>query len=155
MHYPDLSNECQVDSGPTVRAVGWLANGHAFTSGAVSDAFVEKLRRDLRSSWQPCVACGVHFCDFCPSHRFGGSRNVWFPSDSVKYVAPELILHYIEFHSYRPPDEFVEAVTKCPEQGSDEFLGLLSRFENWWDGQPQGGLDGSRRSSLNARPHRE
>jgi hypothetical protein len=28
------------------------------------------------------------------------------------YVCPALILHYILDHSYRPPDEFVQAVTQ-------------------------------------------
>jgi len=30
----------------------------------------------------------------------------------VNYAAPTLIVHYIENHKYRPPDEFIEAVIR-------------------------------------------
>jgi SAM-dependent methyltransferase len=61
---------------------------------------------------------------------------VWIPTKTLKYVAPELIVHYIEAHSYLPPQEFITAVMACPPQGSKAFFKLLSGFENWWDAPP-------------------
>ena len=61
----------------------------------------------------------------------------------LKFVVPELIVHYIEAHCYLPPQEFIAAVMQCPPQGCAEFFQLLSGFENWWDAQqiapPNGG----------------
>jgi len=136
--YPDLATECQADSGPAVRAIGWLGVGHSFTVGSVAEAFVERLRAHIIDAWQPCFAAGKHHCEFCTDRLVGGSANIWFPTQRLKFVVPELIVHYIEFHCYRPPDEFIEAVMACPPQGSDEFFNLLSRFQNHWDGRPLG-----------------
>lgn len=133
MFYPDLATECQVDAGPKVRAIGWLSVDHPFAVGSVEDVVVERLRAHISTAWQPLMTAGVHFCEFCPDHRVGGSANIWFPTQNVKYVAPELIVHYIEYHCYRPPDEFIEAVLTCPSQESNEFFRLLSQFDNHWD----------------------
>ena len=43
------------------------------------------------------------------------------------YVAPELIAHYIDAHEYRPPDEFVESVLKCPRMSTKEYFKALRR----------------------------
>jgi hypothetical protein len=79
---------------------------------------------------------GFHCCEFCPPRSDGrftrGHRNVWIPADSVVYVAPELILHYIEAHGYRPPDEFITAVIACPEQGSETYRERMRQFPAWW-----------------------
>ncbi len=75
-----------------------------------------------------------------------GFKNVWIPagwrvlvgSGGVRvlrplvYVAPELIVHYIEAHGYRPPDEFIQAVLRCPPQDSPAFHKRMSRFPFRW-----------------------
>jgi hypothetical protein len=114
MFYPDLATQCQVDFGPSVRAIGWLSAGHPFAVGSVEDDFVDRLRTHIAGAWQPCVTAGRHYCEFCPDRRVGGNSNVWFPTHHIKYVAPELIVHYIEYHCYQPPDEFIKAVMSCP-----------------------------------------
>lgn len=142
MFHPDLSNECPMDRGDHVRAVGWLGESHPFAVGPVSPEFLVALRAHVDSAWQPVVCAGPHFCDLCPEPRAGersrksrpgAAGNVWIPAADVVYVAPELIVHYIEAHQYRPPDEFVAAVLACPSQGSAEFHDRLRRFPRWWD----------------------
>lgn len=136
MFYPDLSRECQADRGLYVRAVGWLSRDHVFATGGVPPEFLEVLREHLRDPWQPVFSMGVHRCEFCPpskDRRFtGGSRNVWIPAESVVYVAPELVLHYIEAHAYRPPDEFITAVLDCPQQGSAAYRQRMRQFPASW-----------------------
>jgi len=136
MHYPDLSHECQVDRGPYVRAVGWLSRDQEFPTATTSQEFLEALRRHLREPWQPVTAGGTHRCEFCPPLRngcyIGGSRNIWISGDGVVYVAPELVLHYIEVHGYRPPDAFITAVIDCPEQSSAQYLARMREFPAWW-----------------------
>ena len=57
---------------------------------------------------------------------------MWIPTESVVYVAPELVTHYVEVHGYQPPVEFIAAVLACPPQGSLEFHQLLACFPQWW-----------------------
>ena len=35
-----------------------------------------------------------------------GSANVFVPGRNVLYMAPSLVVHYIDAHGYRPPDDF-------------------------------------------------
>jgi hypothetical protein len=83
---------------------------------------------------------GVYFCEFCPprsNNRVGGSREVLIPTADCVYIAPDLILHYITAHNYRPPDEFIKAVEDCPEQGRQPFMDLIRPFlEAWRLGSP-------------------
>jgi len=62
-----------------------------------------------------------------------GYRNVWIPAANAVYIAPEMILHYIRGHSYRPPDEFVEAVLVAPDQGSEDYMALIGQFQPPFD----------------------
>jgi hypothetical protein len=70
---------------------------------------------------------GWHSCELCRVAPARGVYNVWIPSDAALYVAPELVVHYIEAHQYRPPDEFIAAVLACPEQGTAEYLRLVGQ----------------------------
>ena len=162
MFYADLSTECQVDAGAQVRAVGWLAKRggvlglfggrHPLTVGEVDAALVDRLREHTCHAWQPVVAAGFHRCEFCSDHRAAGSDNVWIPTPSLKYVAPELTIHYIEAHCYLPPQEFISAVMACPPQASEAFFQLMSGFKNWWDAQPSGCRQGRDSASVDNPP---
>ena len=94
----------------------------------------------------PCVTCGDSspesgtYCGQCGARSYlghwrqaSGCRNLLVPSANAVYIAPEMILHYIRGHSYRPPAEFVEATLQCPEQGSEDFMALLGQFKPKWD----------------------
>lgn len=107
-------------------SVGWLERGHAFTQGAVDEAFVVKLRELLKAPWAPVDVMGPHFCDLCPpGSRFGGVANLFIPSADGVFVAPELLLHYVEAHRYRPPERFITAVLECPPMRSEAYLAAL------------------------------
>ena len=137
MFFPDLGNACQVDHGPHIRAIGWLSREHPFKSGQVQADFLAVLRTHLAAPMQPVIAMGFHSCELCEGTgpRAHGRRNIWIPSGECTYVAPELIVHYIEAHNYRPPDEFIAAVLACPEQESVEYYKLLRRFPCWWESE--------------------
>ena len=133
MYYPDLSNECQLDIGTQVRAVGWLSNDHPFTKGDVPSDSREKLIRHISEAWQPVIAAGLHFCELCDEKPFACGTNLWIPTEELLYIAPGMISHYIEVHGYKPPEEFIQAVIDCPVQGSVEFLKLVERYARWRD----------------------
>jgi hypothetical protein len=132
VYFPDLSTECSADEGACIRAIGWLSSAHDFPKGEVPPQFLEKLREHLKDPWQTVAFWGYHKCDLCPPHVNAacGKDNLWIPGNGVVYVAPAMVLHYIEAHQYKPPDEFIAAVLECPEQKSPEYLKRMDAFPN-------------------------
>lgn len=135
MYSPDLATECLVAHGSAVRAIGWLEQGHVVSTGRVSDAFVSALRNHVNDPgrWLAVISAGFHVCDLGGCERTSGSHYVIIPARSCVYVAPDLVTHYVEAHSYLPPSEFVDAVIACPEQSSDAYVELLLPFANVWN----------------------
>jgi len=87
---------------------------------------------------------GSHECEFCPEaprdleeyyqrhkiERDGlvvdfGASNFYVPADGCIYVAPSMIAHYVDVHSYEPPAVFWEAVMNCPEMASETYKQAL------------------------------
>lgn len=133
MFIKDLNTRAYFVCGRDVRSVGWLEARHPYQRGAVPDDFMARLKHHVATAYQPGVFLGFHECSLCPGGRGKAEReNLLIPTKSLLYVAPSLIVHYIEDHGYRPPQEFIEAVMACPEQKSDEFIALLERFEPSW-----------------------
>ncbi len=108
--------------------VGWLARGHVFPVGSVPETFVNALRRLAKSPEN--LYRGYHTCEFCPEPPLvvdsTGRRVITPPGDTmgngeirvaglngIVYVAPVLVVHYVQAHSYRPPDEFIQAVVSA------------------------------------------
>ena len=125
-----------------LRAVGWLSREHPYPTGDVAREFFEALCELLRRPWNPITFMGYHECEFC---RFTGGAstevvredgsqlripaqslmNLFVPGQGVIYVSPESIVHYIDAHRYRPPDEFMEAVMRCPRMSSAAYFGAI------------------------------
>jgi len=110
--------------------VGWLSRGHVFPVGAVPEAFVNALRRLIKSPEN--LYRGYHSCEFCPEPPIvvgsNGLRVIGPPEetmgngeirvaglDGVVYVAPVLVAHYVTVHNYRPPAEFIGAVIRADD----------------------------------------
>jgi len=122
----------------TLLAVGWLEQGRAFPVGEVDHKVYAALKKYLVNPWQPTMFLGFHSCDLVtdppicrvtaphvydvtepPTH---GSRNLFVPGAGVIYVCPELITHYMNVHSYKPPDVFCNAVLSCPKMKSRRYM---------------------------------
>ncbi|MGD9007268.1 MAG: hypothetical protein PVG41_05070 [Desulfobacteraceae bacterium] len=113
--------------------IGWLDREHAYARGKVQDEIVEILWEFLR--YRVLRMRGFHICDFCTSPFNGplpvernneiihlGTSEIRVIGENNKiYAAPDLIYHYIIVHSYKPPDEFLEAVIKGPRPNSKEY----------------------------------
>ena len=118
-------------------AIGWLAPGQEYARGEVARESFFKLAALLRNPWQPAISAGRHPCPFCrftggpASMEVGGSRItvgigvVIVPSETRIFIAPSLILHYIDAHGYAPPHDFFAAVAACPEMRSIDYLKRL------------------------------
>lgn len=56
--------------------------------------------------------------------RFGAT-NLFVPGEGCVYIAPSMIVHYLDVHDYDPPAIFWEAVMNCPEMRSDTYRQAL------------------------------
>jgi hypothetical protein len=130
--FPDLGTVTMVDEGSHVRAVGWLSPGEPFPQGEVPPEFVARLHHFARL-WSPStealgwgVFLGFHTCEFCWQYNAGGNFGV--PDGAVLFVAPQMIVHYVEAHRYVPPVEFVRAVLRAPVPDTAEYLAAVAAF---------------------------
>ncbi|MEP0873298.1 hypothetical protein NDA01_26410 [Trichocoleus desertorum AS-A10] len=125
--YPDLGtiDYFPVDSEVVLRAVGWLGNECEFPTGKVSQQFFNKLCDLVEKAWQPVVSAGFHVCELCQFQDAQatprGTSNLFVPFDGVIYVAPGLIVHYVNAHHYLPPSVFIEAVMQCSQMQSMDY----------------------------------
>lgn len=76
-----------------------------------------------------------------------GTTNLWIPGDGCVYVAPSLVAHYIRAHRYAPPQEFVDAVLRCPDMHTEEYRKASREladddFVEWLKGCPDFTLRG-------------
>lgn len=134
--YEDLSR-CDYFRRPdsALSAVGWLERGRPFPTGSVPVSDFARLVDMVASAWEPFIFLGWHDCDLCDEVRGPtrfefegrrvdiGTRNIFLPvTGECVLVAPSMILHYIDVHGYRPPDEFFKAMHECPPMGSEAYL---------------------------------
>lgn len=45
-----------------------------------------------------------------------GSAEIAVATSATSFAAPDLILHYVRTHGYRPPAEFIQAVLDGPDE---------------------------------------
>jgi hypothetical protein len=106
--------------------VGWLEATEPFTVGCVEPEFVDRLTELCREGVNRTR--GFHRCSLClqraPSepaeptsvrssagdYLVGGAEIRVRGQDGALYAAPDMIVHYVTTHRYRPPDDFVAGV---------------------------------------------
>jgi hypothetical protein len=105
-------------------AVGWLEDGMSYPVGVIEPEAVRRLRDLCREGVNRTR--GFHRCTLCGDYELAtgplivesesgpfpvGSAEVRVRSPTgVRYSAPDMIIHYVEAHQYRPPDDFIAAV---------------------------------------------
>jgi hypothetical protein len=103
-------------------AVGWIEKP-GFSTGAVPDDCIEALVVAHAKAIVRDGTRGIHSCAICSRTRprirwrdqtvhLLGYGHYLVQLGEMVYMAPELLLHYIRGHRYRPPDEFVEATIR-------------------------------------------
>jgi hypothetical protein len=129
---PDMGCESLVASGDHVRAIGWLHPDHPYAKGEVSAEFLARLKEFTSRSADNGEALyfgafgGYYTCEFCG--RAHGIGNFGVPAGDLLFVAPEMVVHYIEQHGYRPPAEFVAAVLRAPLPDTEEYQIITEPF---------------------------
>lgn len=114
-------------------AVGWLSITHAYTTGEVPKDFLLRLEMYCTNpiirnyGIEPCPLCEegpvVITTHFGKNIKLYGTYEIRIPSptESIIYAAPDLILHFVNSHLYKPPQEFIDAVLAAPLPGTPEF----------------------------------
>lgn len=122
---PDLTSftYCDRYTGTSVLAVGWLEREHEYRTGRITTEVLKRLGElcSDRQQWSILVYRGFHNCTLCPKKAPHGSRNLFVPGNGVTYACPELIVHYVDRHSYLPPGDFCQAVLECPDPGTQQY----------------------------------
>lgn len=127
---PDLAPYAPADS---LIAIGWLGTEDEqplFAGVQAPEEAVDILVQIHRAELPPFLPyfLGYHPCGLCSNappktatsiaYRGQvltlGCGELLIPSDGFVYVAPNLLIHYIHDHFYRPPLEFIRAVLTCP-----------------------------------------
>lgn len=114
--------------GPAVN-VGWLDQDFDFPKGPVPREFIAVLTELCRSG--VLAMRGTHYCNLClPRQQWSGYESLTPAKvesatgdfyvgnaeirvagpDGITFAAPNMIIHYVIEHGYRPPDAFVAAV---------------------------------------------
>jgi hypothetical protein len=120
--FEDLSPCTYFTADAKLVAVGWLERGKPHSTGQVDPAVYRALVEMRKNPWQPFVTMGTHECELCQFEGEHGTANLFIPADGVIYVLPELIVHYMNAHSYSPPEAFCRAVLACPPMRSMQYL---------------------------------
>ena len=93
-------------------AVGWLEGEDLPKKEGKVPAEVVKILKGHRVQ---NFCKGFHWCEYCDEggKTVGtGNGEIWIIYGDKLYIAPYLIIHYIEEHNYEPPQEFIDAVMK-------------------------------------------
>jgi hypothetical protein len=127
---------------PMQNNVFWLGPGHSFASSTPDQDVLDLL-------WKFCSVFvnptrGLHGCHLCPSQRLArfsrngeertlGSAEIRaFSNRGAIFAAPNLIYHYVAEHGYKPPEEFIEALSEgtCPPD--PEYFSRLQKLGHDW-----------------------
>ncbi|WP_446447189.1 DUF7919 family protein [Streptomyces hydrogenans] len=118
----DLSRDSECNSLNPIY-IGWLSLVNPFfRRGRVSAEALSALKSLAEVGF--CQSRGYHACPFCfprrlESIRTSGAGEIVLGSAEIHvsaihgegtFVAPDLIIHYIERHSYLPPKSFLESL---------------------------------------------
>ncbi|MBX9951474.1 MAG: hypothetical protein K2Y39_20055 [Candidatus Obscuribacterales bacterium] len=133
-YYADMSSDSMWwFTGEPLCSIGWLNPAYEYPVDTLSPGVWDVLSVRLSAARRFLCHRGLHECEYCWQNTCSGA--LLFPSVDLQklFIAPPMISHYIEAHSYFPPEEFVEAVLSCPQHDSDEYCDLL---EDMLEGRP-------------------
>lgn len=140
MHFHDLEL-CTYGHGATspdswrvpLLAIGWLEAGRRFAKGEANKemtARVRQFQKETGARFSMHAYRGLHGCTLCDSGEAsdgidGSHINLFIPGKDCIYMASGGIAHYLERHSYLPPEVFVTALMSCPFPSTFEYSEAL------------------------------
>jgi hypothetical protein len=118
MYFPDLTPYADYDQpGHRIFRVGWLEKSEMFETAEPPECVVDSLKKQL--SFRVLRTRGRFRCHLCKRREYLeldeykqtlGSAQIWIENGQVTYACPDMIIHYIEEHHYKPPAAFLTAL---------------------------------------------
>lgn len=93
-----------------VVSIGWLDGEHEYAKGEIDPKHWSEIKKILDAHGPINLTCGVHKCELCGKETGNGEYHAYNPQTNKIYIAPALIVHYIQMHQYAPPEEYFDAV---------------------------------------------
>lgn len=134
MHFPDLAlctyghNAKSPEAwNVPLLAIGWLERGQTFSEGEAEEKVIDRARKIQGQTFGRISGYrGLHRCDLCEPEEAGfgiedSHVNLFIPGNDCVYMASGGLVHYMEEHSYLPPEEFVSALLSCPLPSTPEY----------------------------------
>ncbi len=110
--------------------IGWIDFG-GYEKGEIPGSLLEKLRSLAFGLFLPgCVVEPARSHPICPvcgplvEHLDGRAlreAELWIPDGHRVFASPVQIVHFIQVHGYRPPDQYLDAVSRL--SSSQKFDG--------------------------------
>lgn len=122
--------------------IGWLGASHDFDQMDPDEKLLDLV-------WDYCKISvaqyrGIHGCEYCHPRRsdvgqrhgemrlLGSAEIRVFSDTDAIYAAPDLLFHYMAVHLYKPPDQFISALTAGPHPFSKAYLDRLTAVGLTW-----------------------
>lgn len=131
--YHGCDDEALIGLAPL--AVGFLQRGQDFATGKLPADLAAQLapfcRPELtvcpRGQRMACPLCGERITIALDGTELAlGAAEIRVLGAEDIFAAPDLVVHYITAHNYRPPDEFVTAVRFGSPAGAPEHRALIN-----------------------------
>jgi hypothetical protein len=144
-HYSDFSEYCYGHGTfhvPGTVNIGWLGASLDFEQMDPNEGLLDLV-------WDYCKISvaqyrGIHGCEYCQPRRsdvgqrngemrlLGSAEIRVFADTGTIYAAPDLIYHYMAVHRYKPPDQFISALTAGPQPFTKAYLDRLTTVGLTW-----------------------
>jgi len=112
-HIVSLSFQPAPPSPLRAHAIGWLGS-KVQSKGEMDQASMFALRQAHEKQRTDGGDLGYHTCGICQHYQDRGEFIV--EANGRTYVLPRMVLHYVEAHSYLPPEVFLSDLRAWSEQ---------------------------------------
>lgn len=141
-YYPDGGHRWESYRNANLVTIGWMDAPHPIPRGDVKPRDFVRLEKLIHYGWTFEEQEGTHSCTFCfgdpdaePIRRMVcghyhvlGWRHVVMPGKRRLYLVSDQILHYVEAHYYKPPDQFLRALRRVDPRDPE----YVRRCEEMW-----------------------
>lgn len=131
MEFLDLTPYRYLPTPLPMVSLGWLGPEHGIQGSDRKPMEAAEIERLLTASTHPvALTLGWHDCEFCPEGTAfqGNGEYHYYLSNGDVYAAPAMLLHYVQEHGYRLPEEFREALGRTGELAWDDRAEHLRRI---------------------------
>ncbi len=104
--------------------VGWLEKSEPFETAEPDAGVVEALKKQLpfrvlrTRGWFKCHLCKRReYLQLDEYKQTLGGAEIWIENGQVTYACPDMIIHYIDDHHYKPPAAFLTALKIAEKKG--------------------------------------